>query len=115
MDQELTQAQKKFLKVFDSVGGNITIACKQANVKSRTTYYRWMENEAFKEKIDEVNESFIDLAESQLRIAVGRGDLQAVFFLLKTKGKSRGYVEKTEHDVSINPFEKLMRELPDEE
>nr|DAP27680.1 MAG TPA: putative terminase small subunit [Caudoviricetes sp.] len=90
------------------------MACRQANIKSRTTYYRWLENDEFRDAVENVNESFIDLAESQLRAAVSRGDMNAVFFLLKTKGKNRGYVERTEQSVSVNDFQKLMQELDDE-
>lgn len=112
--QTLTKQQKEFLKVFNQVGGNISMACRQANIKSRTTYYRWLENDEFRDAVENVNESFIDLAESQLRAAVSRGDMNAVFFLLKTKGKNRGYVERTEQSVSVNDFQKLMQELDDE-
>lgn len=112
--QTLTKQQKEFLKAFNQVGGNISMACRQANIKSRTTYYRWLENDEFRDAVENVNESFIDLAESQLRAAVSRGDMNAVFFLLKTKGKNRGYVERTEQSVSVNDFQKLMQELDDE-
>lgn len=108
---KLTQSQKKFLEVFEKVAGNVSAACEQANIKSRTTYYRWLQNEEFRQAIEDVDESFIDLAESQLRAAVSRGDMNAVFFILKTKGKSRGYVEKSEHDVTVSSFEKLMQEV----
>ena len=107
----LSAAQKRFLKAFDACGGNVSVACQKADIKSRTTYYRWLANADFKEQVESIEESFIDLAESQLRMAVSRGDMNAVFFLLKTKGKSRGYVEKTEHDVNVNPFQELMQEV----
>lgn len=107
----LLAAQKKFLEVYDKVGGNVSLACQQANIKSRTTYYRWMKEEAFKDEIENINESYIDMAETQLRAAVSRGDMNAVFFLLKTKGKSRGYVEKIEQDVKNDAFYELMKEL----
>ena len=107
----LSKRQKEFLKVFEAVGGNVSIACTQANVRSRTTFYNWLKNEQFRCAIEDVNESYIDLAESQLRAAVTRGDMNAVFFLLKTKGKSRGYVEKVEQEVHVDGFTKLLENL----
>lgn len=113
--QPLTKKQKEFLKVFDGVAGNVSMACRQTGIKSRTTFYRWMENDEFKDAVENVNESFIDLAESQLRSAVASGNLNAVFFLLKTKGKSRGYTETVEQNVNINSFEQLMKDFAKEE
>lgn len=107
----LSPSQKKFLKAFDACGGNVSMACQKANIGSRSTYYRWLDNPAFKDEVDNINEGYIDLAETQLRMAVTRGDMNAVFFLLKTKGKNRGYVERMEQDVSVNAFQKLMQEV----
>lgn len=107
----LSPSQKRFLKAYDACGGNVSVACQKADIKSRTTFYRWMENQEFKDAVEAVNESYIDLAETQLRMAVSRGDMQAVFFILKTKGKSRGYVERTEQEVSVNAFQELMQEV----
>ena len=112
MDSEskLTERQQQFIQAFDACGGNISVACKKANIKSRNTYYVWMENPAFKEEIEAINESFIDLAETQLRMAVGRGDMNAVFFILKTKGKSRGYVERSEVNANVHTNDSMTRE-----
>jgi hypothetical protein len=38
----------------------------------------------------------LDVAEGKLDTAINRGDLGALTFILRTKGKSRGYVERTE-------------------
>ena len=40
--------------------------------------------------------------------------IQRTFQLVSTtKGKKRGYVERVEQDVNVNPFESLIKELPD--
>jgi hypothetical protein len=47
-------------------------------------------------------ESLLDNAENVLYNLVAGGDFSAVKFLLSTKGKKRGYVEKSELETSQN-------------
>lgn len=107
--------QVKFLKAFEETFGVISYACAAANV-SRQTYYNWRKNDPeFDEKAKEIEESAIDVAEGKLLTQIGEGNLTAIIFYLKTKGKKRGYVEQIDNRLVENPFEKLMKELPDEE
>jgi len=48
------------------------------------------------EVIEETVELNLDTAESQLMSLIANGNLRAVIFYLKTKGKARGYVERVE-------------------
>ena len=41
-------------------------------------------------------------------------NVTAIIFHLKTKGKNRGYVEKIENEVTINPFMELMKQAGEE-
>ncbi|WP_394849685.1 hypothetical protein LZC95_19810 [Pendulispora brunnea] len=45
---------------------------------------------------DEAQFKTLDLAESKLLAAIGEGNLTAVIFYLKCRGKARGYVERAE-------------------
>jgi len=103
------------IQVYEKKGCNITQTCTALGI-SRKTFYEWKEK---KKKLDEglkeVDESILDWAESKLVEHINNNDLQALIFFLRTKGKKRGYVEKTETDVNINQFEKLMQETEDEE
>jgi hypothetical protein len=48
----------------------------------------------------DILEQNLDLAETKLLTAIRDGDLRAVIFYLKTKGKVRGYSERTELTTS---------------
>lgn len=108
------QRQELFLKHFRESHGIVSYACQKSGI-TRSCYYKWRElDQKFKEKAEEVEEETIDVVESKLLTAINNDDLTAIIFYLKTKGKKRGYVEKTEQDVTVNGFEKLIMELPDE-
>lgn len=59
--------------------------------------YNWFdESQEFREAYEDANESLIDFAETALMKSIERGSDTATIFLLKTKGKHRGYVERVE-------------------
>ena len=93
--------KRAFIEQFRKSLGNITMACKSAEI-DRSTYYRWLdEDQAFAEMVADVNEESIDFAESSLMKQINSGDTTATIFYLKTKGKKRGYVEKTETESIV--------------
>lgn len=107
--------KKLFLEHLKDGKGIITYACEKTGI-SRQTFYNWVEkDQAFAKEVDIVNEITIDLVESKLLSAINNEDVTAIIFYLKTKGKKRGYVEQVDNRLVENPFEKLMKELPDEE
>ena len=76
--------------------GNLSSAARTLGC-SRTTVHAYVNKYVTVcQAYDEANDIFLDEAESQLRRAVRKGSLPAIFFALKTKGKSRGYVERQE-------------------
>ena len=88
--------KKAFLAKMESTLGNITASCKAANI-NRSTYYDWMEKDPkFAKAVNELAESNIDFAESCLKQQIKDGNTTATIFYLKTKGKSRGYIETHE-------------------
>ena len=110
------QKKAKFLKALEARMLNVTAACETVEI-SRSIAYKWKSNDPdFAEKWKEVEESFYDKLETTMFAkALTEQDNTMLIWLSKTKMKHRGYVEKVEQDLNINPFEKLMQELPDDE
>lgn len=110
------QKKAKFLKALEARMLNVTAACEAVEI-SRSIAYKWKTNDPdFAEKWKEVEESFYDKLETTMFAkALTEQDNTMLIWLSKTKMKHRGYVEKVEQDLNINPFEKLMQELPDDE
>ena len=105
----------KIIQIYEKKGCNITATCTALGI-SRKTFYEWKEKKKkLAEGLEAAEEAIIDFAESKLVEHINNDDVQALIFFLRTKGKKRGYVEKTETDVNINQFEKLMQETEDDE
>lgn len=82
--------------------GVVTSACKTVGI-GRTTYYDWYNNDQdFKKKVDELQNVALDFAESKLHNQIADNNTSATIFFLKTKGKKRGYIEKSELDLTSN-------------
>jgi len=89
----------KFLTILAKNAGNVSAACKAFNI-TRRTYYNWVEDEGFKGIVDEIQESLIDNAESKLQKLINEDSPVAILFYLKTRAKSRGYIERSETDIT---------------
>ena len=92
--------KETLLKALEKSLGVVTIACKKADIP-RSTYYKWLkDDEEFRQQVQEIENVALDFAESQLHQQIQDNSTAATIFFLKTKGKSRGYTEKSELDVT---------------
>ena len=97
--QNTEQNKKNFLKAFEASAGNISHACKSANI-DRQTYYNYINKfDSFKKACEDIKESNIDFAESVLMGEIRNKNMTATIFYLKTIGRNRGYVERQEMDI----------------
>lgn len=114
----LTTRRKKklFLEALSKRLLNVSAACKVVGI-SRNTVYRWKdEDDSFKKEWDNISEEFFDNIETAMfSKATVEKDTTMLIWLSKTKMKSRGYVEKTETDLTVNPFLELMKAATSEE
>jgi hypothetical protein len=95
--EKLTDKQQQMVECLERALGVVSTACRAANI-SRTTHYRWLENEEYASAVRDIQEVAVDFAESHLHKLIQDGNPAATIFFLKTKGKSRGYIERQEID-----------------
>lgn len=114
-----TKLKKRlFLENFQKTF-NVTLACQIAGVH-RATYYRWLEKDGkFREKMREIEEKRLDMAEAILNEQMfNKKNFRAVLWFLERKGKDRGYAPKSEveHSGEVNNVIKIeVIEPPKEE
>lgn len=105
---------KKIIEVYRKKGCNISATCAALGI-SRQSFYNYKDSsEKLREQLEEADEAILDFAESKLMEHINDGDVTSLIFFLKTKGKARGYVERTENVVS-NPFIELMKSCDSED
>ena len=99
MNAEFRDISKEaFIIAYKENFGNITIACESAGV-GRGQYKSWCDKDPeFRQRLAEIEpeEIMLDFGEHKLMERVAKGDTLATMFLLKTKGKRRGYIERQE-------------------
>lgn len=112
------KSKENLLNILEKNLGKVTISCKKARISSRT-YYNYMKDESFAEKVREINDQNLDFAELALLKQVNKGDTNAIKFYLSTQGKDRGYVIKKEVEAYGKDgkplFHNPYKDLTDEE
>ena len=100
MDKSRHIKKEAILSAFEISLGVVTVACKSVDIP-RSTYYTWLkEDEKFAEQVKDIENIALDFGESQLHKQIGLGNTSATIFFLKTKGKKRGYIERSELDLT---------------
>jgi hypothetical protein len=94
--------KKAMLEALEKSLGVVTTACKAVGI-ARQTHYEWMkEDEAYRSAVNNIDDLVLDFAESKLHKQIDSGDTTATIFFLKTRGKRRGYIEKSSLDFTSN-------------
>lgn len=101
--------KKNLLTAIEKSLGVVTTACKNAGCSRETFYKYYREDKGFADSVDDMSNIALDFAESQLHRQIKNGNTAATIFYLKTKGKRRGYIERSEFDnktqISITEFD----------
>lgn len=94
--------KRRLILAMQESYGIVTSACLKAKC-SRKTFYEYMKNdEEFRTEISDIENINLDFVESKLLSLINDENPAAIFFYLKCKGKSRGYVERNETDITTN-------------
>lgn len=88
--------KENMLNALEHSLGVVKTACDKTGIH-RSTHYRWCEeDEDYAKAVDMVQGIAVDFAETKLFKNIDKGKEASIIFFLKTRGKKRGYVEKTE-------------------
>lgn len=92
--------KKIVIEALENSGGFVSEASKKLRCSSQAVYDFLKRNEDVKLIKQQIDERYLDMAESKLLQLINQGNLGAICFFLKCKGKNRGYVERQEVDHS---------------
>lgn len=118
---DLPLKKRIFYAAMVKTFGNIHQSCMVTSIKP-ATYRRWLkEDELFNKLINDgdFENRLVDFAESKLVKKIEEGDIIAILFTLKTRGKKRGYVEGKNEPVKPDEnkvpswFDEPKKKLPE--
>jgi hypothetical protein len=93
-------SKKKLLEVIKNSSG-IIYPIAQAYDVTRQTVYNWIKSDTdFVDALQESRDNLVDVVESKYFQKAMKGSERAQEFLLKTLGKTRGYAEKQEVELT---------------
>lgn len=91
-----TPKQKLVLEALENELGVVTRACENSKT-NRQVFYKWKNSiTEFAERVEEIQEVALDFVEEKAFERIHEKSDAMIIFYLKTKGKKRGYVERTE-------------------
>lgn len=111
MNKQNVTLKRAMLKALEKSLGVVTTAANIVGI-TRKTHYDWLlKDPKYAQEVSELDNITLDFAESQLHKQVKEGNTTATIFLLKTKGKKRGYIERQEisHQGGV-PVTKMSEE-----
>lgn len=95
--------KKKMLEALEKSLGVVTQAAKLADL-DRGAHYKWMNNDPdYAAAVLELENVSLDFSESKLFKEIEGGNITAIIFHLKCKGKKRGYIDHVENEQTQNP------------
>lgn len=87
---------EEYAQALREAKGMVSIAARRLGVSHQAVTQRINRHPTLQQVRDEAREEMTDIAELRLYERIQFGDAWAICFYLKTQGKERGYVERTE-------------------
>jgi hypothetical protein len=89
-------------KAIPGSAGVISVVAQKCQVtrQSMHRYFHKPKNKDLLELLEHERESLVDLAENKMATLINSGEFQPIKFLLSTRGRNRGYVQRQEVDIS---------------
>lgn len=107
MNAQNSTLKKAMIEALEKSLCVVTTAAKIAGI-DRGSHYNWLKNDPeYAKEVKNLENIVLDFAESQLHKQIKDGNTTATIFLLKTKGKSRGYIERQEVITDSDNFFKV--------
>jgi AcrR family transcriptional regulator len=106
-ESKMDNRKKEILDLYVKKACNVSAVCTAVGISRKTFYDYVNSDEEFAELIEDAKETLLDNAESILHKKILSEDTVSLLFFLKTKGKQRGYTERTEID-NLPPSEPIQ-------
>ena len=105
--------KKALLDALEESLGVVTQACRAVGINRTSFYNYYNQDPKFRQAVDDIDNIALDFVETELHKQIRAGEVSSTIFYLKTKGKKRGYVERTEQEVSIRATDVILPTLDD--
>ena len=113
--QNMTLKKRRMLAALEQCVCIVSRAAKEAGIPRQTHYY-WMDNDPkYRQAVIDLENVALDFAESclfdQMREGTA-GGVTAAIFVLKARGKKRGYIERSELSLDGSVESKIIEWAP---
>lgn len=88
------------IAALKATNGGVYLAAARLGCEPKTIYSRADKSPKIQATIEQARGELVDMAEAGLKKKVLDGDTTAMIWVTKTLGRGRGYVERTEHEIS---------------
>lgn len=104
-------SDKQIVHALREKKGMVYLAAKMIGCTAQAIYHRATKSKRVARVMEQEDGIVDDVAEMQLYKAICAGELSAIFYRLSTKGKKRGFTQKTEHEHSGSTVLEMVHEI----